>query len=1002
MATIPQPTNTAVPVWAKLYNTTLRINRDDRSDKPVDCWLLDTVADINYEQLENRTRTLTQADYSFARLKNWMNRELGYDPILHKLFVLQDGEEKELEYRSDWEQLLIQIACSQQDDGVVEIEIRPDSENIPSRLRTIGGSDKPPITDKPFSSLKPTDATGIEEYNRAILSAIAPPPFKDSLEEEPKEQNVSDWDDFPEMALELDFITEGEYWDMKYRQRHHKFPTGLPKPGFLSKRGYTRDIISPWYFLPDRYFEDTPPSSPTSATTAITSATETRSLTRASSSPDQAEVHDESNLDTYKITTIEDPDYGATYRDVIDDSIGAYNTGDTEREWDTCLEFFCVNAEEYKRQLAIKASSATHSTRVPVKKLPGMTVGLFDYQLMGVYNLLRFILDDVRGGFLADEQGLGKTQEMFGVLLLAHNLRRCKADVMETWSPPSKTTPAKKGTMIKHNPKNSQNARNCPYDQKWGFKCYCYNELTRDLADRLPDGPNVILAPAKNCGPMIKDAKSKLDSKAIRVRGYGTDIHMTDKDSKLTSVELASLRSGNATAQSDFVIVVSPESVHKLVAEFTKNKTTFAPGIIMLDEFHQYAAYSGEVNRVIDWVKRVKTTSISSKRLVPLVYFVSGTPFENSPSDLRSALEVLERAQIWSKPNHPLSSATVAHLDHMIKLFDSYTTTTSQGKPFPPSKINEYYHRLDALLSKLMVRRLATDSFQNTKLTSLGKLKVNIVEHTLPTCHHACVQALANSIPSNQNLQSITAGPPLLVKLRLCGTFPAIAASAQNFTFSDAEVSSFLSAAPGANPAKTPYFPHLTSWASFSPKLATMSNIIAQMVNDKARIPGESSSCKKLVLFSPLEAESLLLFLWLTNPKPEGVKPVYVHGGMTSQERQKVIDKFLEVGNAAPNVLVAPTGVCGTGFNLQKAGYLVLTGPTWTRREGRQVFGRVHRVGQKGVVRLWELRGGWNPGERVILMGDEGEGGMEVDNRFVGERGGGEEKEGEEREEEKE
>ncbi|VBB81188.1 Putative protein of unknown function [Podospora comata] len=944
---------------------------------------------------------------SFARLKNWMNRQLGYDPILHKLFVIQNGEEKDLEYRSDWQQLLIQIACSEEDDRYVEMEFRPDLEDLPNDLWRIGGSDKPPVTDKPSSSLKPSNTSEEEEYNRPVLSAVTPP-SKESLEE-PDQLNFSDWDDFPEMALELNFITESEYWDIKFRQRHAKYPSGLPKPGFLSKREYTHEVVSPWYFLPDRLFENTPPSSPRSVTTNIVSATETFYIATTESpiisspraSPEKHDEKAEPNMDRYQITTTEDPDYGANYRDVIDDSLGAYNDGDTEREWNSCLEFFGVHAEEYRRQLAIKASSATHSTRVPVKKLPSMTVGLFDYQLMGVYNLLNFVLNDVRGGFLADEQGLGKTQEMFGVLILAHNLRRCKADVTEYWSPSAKGKAVKKGPANKHNAKNSKDARSCPYDQKWGFKCYCYNELTRNLADRLPDGPNVIIAPARNCGPMVKDAKTKLDGKVIRVRGYGTDIHMTDKDSKLTSAELASLRSGNATVQSDFVIVVSPESIHKLVAEFAKSKTTFTPGIVMLDEFHQYAASSGEVNRVTAWLKHLRTSSINNKRLIPLVYFVSGTPFENSPSDLRSALEVLERPQIWSKPNHPLSSATVAHLDECIKLFDSYTTSTTQGSPFPQTKINEYYHRLDKLLTQLMVRRLATDTFQSTKLTSLGKLKVNIIDHTLPSCHIPPLQSLASTtILPTANLKPPTTGPDLLLKLRLCGTFPSIASTTTNFTFSPEEVSTFLTTASG-NPSKTPYFPHLPSFTLLSPKLATISSIITQMVNDKTKIPGESSSCKKLVLFSPLEAESLLLFLWLINPKPEGVKPVYVHGNMTSLERQRVIDKFLEVGNAAPNVLVAPTGVCGTGFNLQRAGYLVLTGPTWTRREGRQVFGRVHRVGQRGVVRLWELRGGWNPGERVVLgLG----GGLEVGNGFVEGVGKGEgeedKKKGEEDEDE--
>ncbi|KAK4203216.1 P-loop containing nucleoside triphosphate hydrolase protein [Triangularia verruculosa] len=917
-----------------------------------------------------------------------MNRELGYDPILHKLFIIENGDDKELEYRSDWEQLLTQIACSEEDPGFVEIEIRPDLEDIPNALRGIRGSDMPPISDKPFSSLKPSTTHGDDEYRRAILSAISAP-SKDTIKE-PKEKNSSDLDDYPEMDLERGFITEGEYWDMKYCQRQHKFPTSLPEPGFLSKRGYTRDTkIAPWYFLPDRYFDDSPPSSPKSATTTISSTTEILSLGSPSNSPNHGE--EDSEIDSYQITTTEDPDYGATSRDVIDDSLPTCNPGDTEGEWAECLRFFCTDVQEYKRQFAIKTSSATHTTRIPVKKLPGMTVGLFDYQLMGVYNLIKLLLYEVKGGFLADEQGLGKTQEMFGVLLLAHNLRRCYADVMEAWKPPTKAT--RKKLPMQHNSRSLAEPRSCPYDQRWGFKCMCYNHFTEDITSQLPHGPNIIIAPARNCGPMIRDAKSKLDSKVIKVRGYGNDIHISDKDSKLTSVELTSLRSGNATTQSDFVIVVSPESIHKLVAEFTKNKATLTPGIIMLDEFHQYAAYSGEVNRVLDWLKHLKAVSLSAKRPSPLIYFVSGTPMESSPSDLRSALEVLDRPS-WYQLGHPMStSSTLLHLDHVINLYNSHTAAQAQGVVMPRNKVYEYYSLLGRILCKVMVRRLATDSFQGVKLTSLGKLKVNIIDHTLPSHHIAPIQSLANSIPTTANLKSVTTGPPLLLKLRLCGTFPAISGStAANFTFSDNEVKEFLSAAEG-NPAKTPYHQHINSgsWTGpSSPKLATISKIITEMINDKTKIPGESSSAKKLVLFSPLEAESLLLFLWLTTPKkPEGVKPVYVHGGMTSQERQKVIDRFLEVGNSAPNVLVAPTGVCGTGFNLQKAGYLVLTGPTWTRREGRQVFGRVHRVGQRGQVKLWELRGGWNPAERVILGG---EGGMEVDNRFVervGEEGEG-------------
>ena len=97
-----------------------------------------------------------------------------------------------------------------------------------------------------------------------------------------------------------------------------------------------------------------------------------------------------------------------------------------------------------------------------------------------------------------------------------------------------------------------------------------------------------------------------------------------------------------------------------------------------------------------------------------------------------------------------------------------------------------------------------------------------------------------------------------------------------------------------------------------------------------------------------------------------------LHNGLTADERQMVLDKFLEMGNAPPNVLVAPLALAGTGLNLQRAGYSVVTGPAWTKRETQQAYYRLHRVGQKQTTKLQLLTAQWNPAERVIIARYEG------------------------------
>ncbi|KAG7283971.1 hypothetical protein NEMBOFW57_010329 [Staphylotrichum longicolle] len=751
---------------------------------------------------------------------------------------------------------------------------------------------------------------------------------------------------------------------------------------------------------------------------------------------------------SYSTTSHADADYGAPAAHLtLDTSLGGYNHtfssySSQTTAWHACLDFFNIPLATYLQHSKPTTTTGTATgtgadaarKRVPLKRLPGMSIGLFDYQLMGVFTLLRFVLRDVSGGLLCDEQGLGKTQEVYGLAALAWGLRRCRAEVRAFWRKQTQQQQQDGGKGLKggrvggrhHLPGEVGAGRACPFDERYGFRCYCYCEVTRELADRLPEGPNVVVAPARGCAAMVRDAKAKLDGKVFKIRGA---FEGSDKEDKLTAADVGVLRA-TVTAtkgkdstvfqyqagagQGDYIIFVSPESVPRLnsqvavevtVANSTDKvkKSALLPGMVLMDEFHEYAI--DDKSRTVAWLQHLKKCCLDSQQPTPLAYFVSGTPFGDTPADIRTALAFLEK-EVWQGGTHPLNGATLGVFDDLTSTFDRLTALQASGEVVSQAEIADYRRRLDRVLQHTMVRRLGTDQFQGRNLTDIGPLKVNITDHRLPFSMTDGLQALANqtrdlatqaaaaqNIPLPRLLRS-KAGEALLLKLRLASTFPALAASpsAAPFTFTLSELHTHLTAANN-DVTKTPYFPHIPAWSASSPKLSTLRQTLTTMLADRTPIPGSPSPAKKACIFSPLESESLLIFGYLlhlksTSPTFKLLKPVLLHSTLPPTARQRVLDAFLTEGNAAPNVLVAPMALAGTGLNLQRARYSVVTGPAWTKRENQQAYYRIHRVGQRMETRLGLLTGRWNPAERIVLGGYEGrvvveeEGGWEVGNRF--------------------
>ena len=77
-----------------------------------------------------------------------------------------------------------------------------------------------------------------------------------------------------------------------------------------------------------------------------------------------------------------------------------------------------------------------------------------------------------------------------------------------------------------------------------------------------------------------------------------------------------------------------------------------------------------------------------------------------------------------------------------------------------------------------------------------------------------------------------------------------------------------------------------------------------------------------------------------------------IHGGVTREERRKVIERFMQDRNLL--VLVA-NDAAGEGVNLQRGHLMVNYDLPWNPNKIEQRFGRIHRIGQTEVCHLWNL-----------------------------------------------
>lgn len=127
---------------------------------------------------------------------------------------------------------------------------------------------------------------------------------------------------------------------------------------------------------------------------------------------------------------------------------------------------------------------------------------------------------------------------------------------------------------------------------------------------------------------------------------------------------------------------------------------------------------------------------------------------------------------------------------------------------------------------------------------------------------------------------------------------------------------------------------------------------LSAILQDHALTSDSNGRARKLIIFTEHRdtLEYLREQIGSLLGRPEAVRAI--HGGVRRGERRQITEEFTK--NRDCQILIA-TDAAGEGLNLQAAHLMVNYDLPWNPNRIEQRFGRIHRIGQEEVCRLWNL-----------------------------------------------
>ncbi|MER5601661.1 helicase-related protein [Streptomyces sp. NPDC002265] len=127
---------------------------------------------------------------------------------------------------------------------------------------------------------------------------------------------------------------------------------------------------------------------------------------------------------------------------------------------------------------------------------------------------------------------------------------------------------------------------------------------------------------------------------------------------------------------------------------------------------------------------------------------------------------------------------------------------------------------------------------------------------------------------------------------------------------------------------------------------------LSALLRDHALVTDAEGYPRKLIIFT--EHRDTLSYLQAKISSLLGTADAVkaIHGGVRRAERRQITEEFTR--NRDVRILLA-TDAAGEGLNLQAAHLMINYDLPWNPNRIEQRFGRIHRIGQEEVCRLWNL-----------------------------------------------
>ncbi|GAA2003791.1 helicase-related protein [Nocardiopsis rhodophaea] len=384
--------------------------------------------------------------------------------------------------------------------------------------------------------------------------------------------------------------------------------------------------------------------------------------------------------------------------------------------------------------------------------------------------------------------------------------------------------------------------------------------------------------------------------------------------------------------------------------------------LVVVDEAHRMGAhyFGGKLEKT----KRFQLGELLGERTRHLL-LMTATPHSGKEEDFQLFLTLLDRDRFAGRFRHGVHSADT---DGVMRRMVKEELCTFDGKPLFPERIAQTVpYELTSLESRLYEQVTSyvrqgmnrADHLDGKRRTTVG-FALTVLQRRLASSPQAIYRSLRRRADRlERRLNDVLVGRSVAdpePELDLDALDNPEEHNAAEIEQAEEELLDSATAAQTANELRTE-LGELADLIALAKQVRDSGTDrkwaeLRTILEDNALAHHSDGAPRKLIIFTEHRdtLDYLSTRIRTLLGRPNAVQAI--HGGVRRAERRRITTEF--TNNTACHVLLA-TDAAGEGLNLQAAHLMVNYDLPWNPNRIEQRFGRIHRIGQTEVCRLWNL-----------------------------------------------